>query len=167
MPYITGQLEKVSRVDLVWDSYLKNSLKSQTRKKRGKDNRIRVEGSNCIPTNWKQFLRVDENKTQLFSFLSKHVSQIVSLKQVVATHGPIVLCTQPQDTIKLAPCKHEEADTSMLLHTADAVSHGFERITLCTVDTDVVVLAVIVVPQIAIKELWIAFWTGQHLWYIL
>jgi len=37
---------------------------------------------------------------------------------------------------------HEEVDTRMILHQADAVSKGFQKILLLTVDTDVVVLAV-------------------------
>lgn len=77
-----------------------------------------------------------------------------------------MLCNNPQDTSKLAPCNHEEADTRMLLHTADAVSKGFDKITIHTVDTDVVVLAVSCVPKLEIEELWVAFGTGIHLRYI-
>lgn len=54
----------------------------------------------------------------------------------------------------------------MLLHAADAASNGFTKITLRTVDTDVVVLAVAAVPKLGLQELWIAFGTGQHLRYI-
>ena len=35
-PYICAQLEKSSRIDLVWDVYLPTSLKASTRQKRGK-----------------------------------------------------------------------------------------------------------------------------------
>ena len=33
VPYIKGQLQSASRVDIVWDRYFENSLKSQTRSK--------------------------------------------------------------------------------------------------------------------------------------
>ena len=42
----------------------------------------------------------------------------------------------------LAPCDHEEADTRMILHLADAVNRGFKKVSVCTVDTNVVVLSV-------------------------
>ena len=87
---------------------------------------------------------------------------------MVNTYGLYVLCTRPQDTSQLAPCSHEEADTKMLLHTADAVHQGFGKVTLRTVDTDihVVVLAVATFPRLAMEELCVAFGTGKHLRYI-
>ena len=42
----------------------------------------------------------------------------------------------------LAPCLQEEADTRLLLHVADAVQKGCKKVTIRTVDKDVVVLAV-------------------------
>ena len=35
IPYIRAQLSQVTRLDIVWDEYLKNSLKATTRGKRG------------------------------------------------------------------------------------------------------------------------------------
>ena len=40
VPYIQSQLEKANRVDIVWDEYIENSLKSHTRQKRGKGDKI-------------------------------------------------------------------------------------------------------------------------------
>ena len=54
----------------------------------------------------------------------------------------------------------------MLLHAADAVSKGFKKISLNTVDTDVVVLAVTSVPKLELRELWVAFGTGKCFRYI-
>ena len=36
IPYLTKQLQNSMRIDLVWDTYLPNSLKESTREKRGK-----------------------------------------------------------------------------------------------------------------------------------
>ena len=55
---------------------------------------------------------------------------------------------------KLSPCSHEEADTRMMVHVADAVDKGHNSIMIRTVDTDVVVLAVAAVHTLGIKELW-------------
>ena len=69
-PYISTQLEKVHRLDLVWDVYLLDSLKGTTRQNRGKGVRKRVAPSTVMPKNWKDFLCVDQNKTELFGFLA-------------------------------------------------------------------------------------------------
>ena len=54
----------------------------------------------------------------------------------------------------------------MMLHLADAVHDGFQKILLRTVDTDVVVLAMAATTKLKIKELWVAFGTGKHFRYI-
>ena len=63
--YIKEKLERANRLDVVWDCYDVNSLKSLKRQKRVKGTRTRVDGKNKIPTNWKGFLRVDKHKTEL------------------------------------------------------------------------------------------------------
>ena len=53
-----------------------------------------------------------------------------------------MLCTmRDADVRNLASCSHEEADTRLFLHAADAVCR---KLCLRTVDTDVVVLAIAV-----------------------
>ena len=131
LPYIQGQLQHVSRVDIVWDQYLQNSLKSHTRSKRGKGIRRRVNTSTNVPTNWQQFLRDEGNKIELFAFLVEHIRHIlVTGKQIASTNRSEVVCIPPRDTNHLAPCNHEEADTRMILHLADAVDNGFHKIML-------------------------------------
>ena len=61
----------ISRLDLVWDRYIEDSLKGTARAKRGKGIRRRVLAGGAIPGNWRDFLRVDKNKTELFNFLSR------------------------------------------------------------------------------------------------
>lgn len=76
-PYIMKQFEAARRVDLVWDDYRSDSLKSSTREKRGSGQRRKVLPSTLMPSDWKGFLRVDENKDELFKFLSSRVRMIV------------------------------------------------------------------------------------------
>lgn len=165
IPYIKEKLEGARRVDVVWDQYPQNSLKSQTRNKPGKRIRRRVEASTSIPENWQQFLCDDGNKTELFAFLVKHIQRLViTSKQIVTTNGSAVVCSPPKDTSRLAPCNHEEADTRMILHLADAVREGFKKILLCTGNTDVVVLSIAAAAAAAeaeldLQELWVAFGT--------
>ena len=63
LPYVSAQLENTTRVDIVWDVYQTYSLKGTTRQNRGKCVRRRVVPSAAIPKNWKDVLRVDNNKT--------------------------------------------------------------------------------------------------------
>ena len=74
LPYVSAQLENTTRVEIVWDVYQTYSIKGTTRQKRGKGVRRRVVPSAAIPKNWKDFLHVDDNKTELFSFLTHQVT---------------------------------------------------------------------------------------------
>jgi len=170
IPYMSTRLQSSSRLDLVWDTYIADSLKASARAKRGKGVRRCVVAEAAIPRNWQNFLRVDTNKTQLFKFLSEAVLQWFNLKdkQLVITDGEEV-CSKPplSDLSSLAPCTHEEADSRMLLHASHAASHGHHKIMIRTVDTDVVVLAVSVAQNLQPEnELWIAFGTGKGFRYL-
>ena len=142
-------------VDIVWDTHKVDSLKSSTREKRGKGIRRRVTPSTAVPKNWQDFLRVDDNKEELFHYLSQVSSAWASdsNKVIVVTDGIEVLVSPVRDTTSLAPCLHEEADTRMFVHAADAASREHKKMIVRTVDTDVVVLAVSVFEQLGIDEL--------------
>ena len=105
LPYVSTQLENTTRVDIVWDVYQTDNLKGTTRQKRGKGVRRRVVPSAAIPKNWKDFLRVDDNKTELLSFLSHQVTLLQREgKAVYATDGHYVLCCMAQiDLTGLVP----------------------------------------------------------------
>jgi len=165
IPYMSTKLQRVSRLDLVWDTYLADSLKDNTRAKRGQGVRRRVVAAAAIPGNWQNFLRVDSNKTELFRFLSAALMEWFDQedKQVVISDGEAVL-SKPllPDLTSLTPCNHEEADRRMLLHASHAAKHGHHSILIRTVDTDAMVLAVSVVQELQPEdELWLAFGTGQ------
>lgn len=169
IPYICRQLRFAQRVDVVWDRYDSKSLKDTTRVKRGSGIRRQVSLGAPIPSNWQDFLRCSDNKTALFTFLSDTVANTVftSGKQVIITAGANVLCSpENYDTFGLAPCNHEEADTRLLVHVADAVRAGHTKVIIRTVDTDVVVIAVACCNHLTCAELWLAFGAGKHLRYI-
>ena len=169
VPHIEREQNQAQRVDIVWDQYFDNSLKAQTREKRstGPTQRRRVELSSPIPRNWKQFLRLNDNKTELFKLLNSELAASATAgKSLVVTNGDTALCVPARDMTNLAPCNHEEADSRIMVHVADAIMLGFQKILVRTVDTDVVVLAVAVLPQLGRAELWIAFGTGKNFRYI-
>ena len=88
-------------------------------------------------------------------------------KELYATDGSGVLCF-PVDLClaRLAPCSQEEADTRLLLHAADAVQKGCNKVTICNVDTDVVILTVASFSKTAPDEHWVAFGVGTNFRYI-
>ena len=56
--------------------------------------------------------------------------------------------------------------TQKLLHVSDSVMHGYHKVMIRTVDSDVLVLAVLAVQQLNIDELWIAFSSGKYFMYL-
>ena len=51
IPYIMSQFRNATRLDLVWDRYVVDSLKGTARAKRGKGVRRRVVAEGVIPKN--------------------------------------------------------------------------------------------------------------------
>ena len=123
------------------------ALKADTHSKREKGVRRPVESSSTL----------HENKTELFSFLAMRAAGIDT-----TTHHVDVLCTNQQDVSSLAPCTHAKADTCMLLHLEDAVYQGHSKVSINTVDTDIVVLAIKAAQHLNISELWVAFGVGKN-----
>ena len=72
-------------------------------------------------------MRVDENKEELFLYLAEQLTTIgTDHGEVVSTkHETVVFNNDRPDAADLSPCTHEEADTRVLLHTADAARRGY------------------------------------------
>ena len=162
------ELDKVERLDVIWDRYLPDSLKQSTREKRmnlGTTQRQRVLPTAPIPTSWESFLRGEDNKNELFHNLSDSMKSYNTYgKILVSTYDESVITSDQtmMDLNSLQPCSHEEADTRIFLHAAHCAQQGHKRIAIRTVDTDVVVLAVAHFHSLNIKELWINFGVGKH-----
>ena len=57
IPYLQKQLQSSTRIDIVWDTYLPDSLKESTREKRGKGGAEKCQGKqNCQASGWIFFL---------------------------------------------------------------------------------------------------------------
>ena len=116
-----GQRQSVRRLDIVWDVYLADSLKARTRSKRGQGQRRKVLPLAPLPSTWKSFLKNDENKSDLFCFLSKEIERSpVSRKILVSTCGKSMVSSSTEvDLNHMSGCTHEEADTRVFLHAAE------------------------------------------------
>ncbi|KAK3887602.1 hypothetical protein Pcinc_008306 [Petrolisthes cinctipes] len=87
---------------------------------------------------------------------------------MVVTEGESAICLpRQQGESSLAPCCQEETNTRIMLHVAHAAAHDHRQIQVQTIDTDVVVLAVMVAQALpCMDELWIDFGTGKNCPYI-
>ena len=86
-PCIERQLKDSTRINIVWDEYIPNSLKSSTRTKRGTGTRRRVLPDSKTPGNWQSFLRLEENKQELFKFLGAACITIETQCTIISTIG--------------------------------------------------------------------------------
>lgn len=116
--YVEDQLKTAERVVVVWDKYIQSSIKHCARQKRGIAKRRRVLPNTAVPSDWQDFLRLEENKQELFAFLAGRIESIPVPhgKLIIATHGNEVLCN-PSDKIitNISPCTPEEADTRIMI----------------------------------------------------
>ena len=152
-------------VDVVFDTYKEQSLNTITRVKRGTGVRRKVQENSMATTNWKGFLRLDQNKAKLFCFLSKTVISFGREDEMlVCAHDDTCIRSNGDlDLSNIRPCNHEEADTRVFLQVKDMAKQGHRKMVIQTVDTDVLVLAVSVFEELqdSIEELWVDFGTGK------
>ena len=144
IPYLKFNTKSVQRLDLVFDRYLENSLKTGTRSNRGTGVRRKVTENGILPSNWKTFLRCSENKKELFPFLSKNtIDGLKDYKVNVATTDENFLCNQSLNLDDIRPCNIKEADERMLLHVNHAAKQ-FSKHLIKIVDSNVIVISVTV-----------------------
>ena len=88
-------------------------------------------------------------------------------KLLVSTSANVALSNPPTELPTVTPCNQEEADTRMFLHVFAMTQDGHKRITIRTVDSDVVVLAITTFAKMEeLEELRIAYGTGRSFCHI-
>ena len=106
-------------MDIVWDFYLADSSKAAIRSKRGQGQRGKVLPLASLPSNWKSFLRNDENKGDLFSFLSKEIERTQGPGKIqVSTSGDSVVSLSTESDLTIP------VDARVFLHATDCVKQG-------------------------------------------
>ena len=165
---------KFERIDVTFDRYQQDSIKTGTRMKRTRGSRpIRrvIENQNVpLPDNWKSFLSLGAIKQILqSSFLSSSWQMLVSISPttlVVAGGFPQITdvkSSDPEmDTSPLA-ANHEEADTRLVLH---CVNTNAETVVVLVRDTDVLVLLAAHFDKMPCTQLWMKAGTLQKPKYI-
>ena len=169
--YVERQLANTKRVYVIWDRYLPDSLKATTRQRRGAGirQRMRHDGNGKFPRNWNSYLQNGSNKVELFHYLS------VAIAETVFCEGKVVMSTLDEDVLgspvlgadepeyPLKPYNHEEFDTRVMLHAANAVAHGYKRILIIANDTDIIVLGISFFSDIGADKLWVSFGIANKL----
>ena len=168
LPYITSQLETVSRVDIVWDRYLTSSLKQSTRDHRRHSGTVqnqRVIAGVPIAANWEAFPRCNAKNNELFCSLFQCIQACeTGRKVIISTKDETIVSTQTDmnDVEYLQPCSHEEADTRILFHVAHCARQGLRKVVIRIMDTDVVALAIEHFSALRLEELWVSVGVGTH-----
>ena len=163
------QLQSCKRMDIVWDTYREGSLKDTTREKRGKGVRKKVAPQTKLLGNFATFLQESKNKEELFALLTEEVSayEYPVDKEVYITSGQSVVSKGSSEPMPATD--HEEADSRMCLHIADALQKGAKTVMVSTVDTDVEVILAGIFFDLQEKHpdvhLWVAFGKGKHFRY--
>ena len=93
LPNVLRKLENCRRCDIIFDVYKPESLKHHTREARGKGDRLKIESNTRLPKDWHSFLRVESNKSNLYSFLADKMKslQIPEGKLLIYTKEEMVL----------------------------------------------------------------------------
>ena len=148
--------QNANRIDIVFNVYQENSLKNDTRESRGSGEGTRTlvqSGTPIQHKKFKDFLRVNNNKIELF----KMIADVVSCK----CEDGIVICTKDDKELanrkitgsNLEPCNHEEADTRLFVHAQDAALTNMQNVIIIGNDTDIVVIALYIFCDLKIEQL--------------
>ena len=156
-------MQGTARLDIVWDTYIADSLKESTHEKRGKGVRRKVSGETKLPGNWIDFLRDTKNKKELFAFLTSKIAGIVwpQNKSVYITSGQYIESLNSNSP--MTACNH---DTRIVVQVLHALEQGMKSVLVCTVDIDVIVILVGVYGKLATIQpsavICVAFGTGKN-----
>ena len=97
--------------------------------------RRRVTGTSKTPSNWRNFLRDDKNKTELFHFLADKICEVQISSTVIVTKGEDVISNSRKPLGDISLCSHEEADTRIFLHAKNATVDGSKTLIIKANDT--------------------------------
>ena len=124
LPTIQAYSTKYKRTDIVFDVYRPSSLKAETRSKLGRGVRRRVTGKGKIPPNWRNFLRENDNKAELFKFLADRIARLAIPNVVIVTNEEDAVSNRTINLAGVAPFSQEEADTRIFLHARHTTEAG-------------------------------------------
>ena len=114
---LTAHLNKCHILDFVWVVYWLDSLKRETQDSTRKSIQRKVSDQTPVPTKWQGFLHVDDNKTELYNYMSTYVIESMDIyirkrKCTYCIHYQNVLSVHARKVNEdLSPSSYDEADT--------------------------------------------------------
>ena len=105
---------------------------------------------------------LDQNKTELFRFLSREIFKLSEGEISSAFDATIA---SKREYMALSPTDHEEADTRLEQTGTDMGDMGrksLSRVMIRTVDTDVFLLSISLYDDVDLEQLWIDFGSGKQ-----
>ena len=156
------------RIDFVVDRYPTYSIKRCERSRRVKQGIVKINIANRLqkcPSQWKKYLSLDNNKTNLSDFLLQEwirpeYAERLHHRLFYVTHDAKCTLLTSSDGVAVTAqcvadleCCHEEAATRLLLHAAHAATMGFASVVIRSPDTDVIILACSLCPAISARIL--------------
>ena len=113
-----------TRIGIVFDRYTEESVKAGTRIRRRRGTLIHriIESEDVpFPKDWQGFLSLPENKADFTRYLSEKVSQSETIKETLVIGGGFLEESKVfSNGIMQLEGHHEEADTKIILHCANA-----------------------------------------------
>lgn len=168
--YILAHRQGAKQVHVLFDRYIPDSLKNQTRLVRGEtlsSGPVAIQ-SNMLIGDWKRVMSSTKSKSELTRlytrFLTENCHELLDDNTVVYVAGGLgaktlrVTSTYVEYVDSLSS-NHEEADTRILLHIAYAGTLDVQQVVVFSPDTDVFVLLVHHFPQLKVGTLY--FKTGR------
>ena len=157
--------ESVQRVDVVFDRYFPLRLKGCKKERKSKWFKSICEGKHTYGSGLgTKFLKDSSNKAEFFHLIVEKITRNrTDHKMVLATQGENVIFSSAIDIDRFTPCNHEETDTRIFQHLKDFSASGHRKVSLETVDTDVVFIEISLFNKLDLEELWIEFGTGVNL----
>ena len=145
----------------MWDTYQSDSLKESTQEKRGKGVRRKASGRAKLPSNWIDFLRDPNNKSELFALLTSKLQALTFLQTRLSMLHQSVISTMSTGMMN---CNHEEADTRIIV--IHALCQGMKSVKVRTVDTDLVIILTGAFFEFSqaqpLVDIWVAFGMGKN-----
>ena len=167
--HILNKSEGISAVHVVFDRYLENSIKTQTREKRGDQSLLTANIQPHMKVlDLKKLLASSKSKSQLTKFYTKYFCEqahdfLTDAQSIYISGGFDDKALQvTHDCVRYIHELHsnqEEADTRMMLHVKHSGSQNATRVVLVSPDTDVLVLLIHHFSELGVSELY--FKTGR------
>ena len=152
---------------VLFDQYLGQSLKTNTRKKRGDSDNSPTfhihSDMKIVKLSLKELLASSRTKTELTEYLSLYLIQNFSTdeKNLIVSYGSRVTANK-SDLTDLCDHAHEEADTQIPLHVLDIVQKDPKNIVeVWSPDTDVLLLLMDLAASIEGKFCTLSLLTGK------